>query len=194
MKLMSETQIKPLRDDIRARARAKRSAMGVRARMMGSSAVIRELAEFLPKGVTVACYASFAGEVNIDGLADLRDDLTLAWPISQPDKLGMDFRMTKQAPTDKGTYGIREPEGGNAVDASDFDIMLIPGLAFSAGGARIGMGLGYYDRYLANVRDDALRIGICYDWQIYDELPEAPHDIRMTHLATTTGVVNCGKG
>jgi 5-formyltetrahydrofolate cyclo-ligase len=57
-------------------------------------------------------------------------------------------------------WGIPEPVGGTVVQPTDFDIVLIPLLAFDKYGHRVGYGKGFYDRYLLNCRPDCLKIGI----------------------------------
>lgn len=71
------------------------------------------------------------------------------------------------------------------------DITIVPGLAFTQTGQRLGMGGGHYDRYLAD-HPDTFPIGLCYDWQILDELPSEPHDHPMQMLVTEQRVISCG--
>lgn len=69
-------------------------------------------------------------------------------------------------------------------------ITLVPGLAFTKTGRRLGMGGGHYDRYLAD-HPTTLAIGLCYAWQIIHELPHEPHDRPVNMLVTEAGVVSC---
>ena len=70
------------------------------------------------------------------------------------------------------------------------DLALVPGLAFTPAGQRLGMGAGCYDRYL-NDHPDTLPVGLCYEWQILDSLPTEPHDQPMHWLVTDTRVIAC---
>lgn len=59
------------------------------------------------------------------------------------------------------------------------DVVVFPGLAFTAGGARLGQGGGHYDRFAARLDGSCLRIGACYAEQLVAELPTEPHDQRV---------------
>jgi 5-formyltetrahydrofolate cyclo-ligase len=69
------------------------------------------------------------------------------------------------------------------------DLVIVPGLAFTARGERLGQGGGWYDRFLSAVRSDCATVGVCFDDQVVDELPTEPHDVVVDHVVTDTGVV-----
>ena len=75
------------------------------------------------------------------------------------------------------------------VDPTWPDLVVVPGLAFTAAGERLGQGGGWYDRYLAQVRDDCTMIGVCFAEQILDTLPVEAHDVTMDRIVTERGVV-----
>jgi 5-formyltetrahydrofolate cyclo-ligase len=75
------------------------------------------------------------------------------------------------------------------VEPSWPDVVVVPGLAFTTAGDRLGQGGGWYDRYLADVRTDCTIIGVCFSEQIVEALPVEPHDIAMHHVVTDHGVV-----
>ncbi|MBV9241520.1 MAG: 5-formyltetrahydrofolate cyclo-ligase, partial [Acidobacteria bacterium] len=58
-------------------------------------------------------------------------------------------------------WGIREPDGEQTASPDEFDIVLVPLLAFDSFGHRVGYGKGYYDRFLSLCRPDCLKIGLC---------------------------------
>lgn len=83
-------------------------------------------------------------------------------------------------------FGIREPEG-NDVDLTQtrIDLIVVPGMAFTAEGHRLGRGKGYYDRLLSRPElADTLRMGLCFPFQLLPELPTEAHDIRMHRVVT----------
>ncbi len=92
-------------------------------------------------------------------------------------------------PLERHRFGYRQPVAG-ALDIADADIaaVLVPGLAFDHLGRRLGHGAGYYDRFLARLAPDVLRIGVS-DGYVVSELPFEAHDVVMTHLAGEVGVV-----
>lgn len=67
-------------------------------------------------------------------------------------------------------------------------VVVVPGLTFTPGGARLGQGGGWYDRLLSAVGDDVLRVGVCFHEQLVDSLPTEPHDIPMHLIATDTSL------
>ena len=78
-----------------------------------------------------------------------------------------------------GDFNILEPQ--NEPYTGDFDLMVVPGVAFDRKGNRIGRGKGYYDRFLSQ-HLEVKRIGICFDFQLVDEVPAEPFDIRMDEV------------
>jgi 5-formyltetrahydrofolate cyclo-ligase len=75
------------------------------------------------------------------------------------------------------------------VDASWPDVVIVPGLAFTSHGDRLGQGGGWYDRFLSEVRDDCTTVGVGFSHQILDTLPIEPHDARLDHVVTEAGLV-----
>lgn len=69
------------------------------------------------------------------------------------------------------------------------DVVVVPGLAFTAAGDRLGQGGGWYDRFLSEVRADCSAVGVCFAEQIVDALPTEAHDVAMDHVVTDRGVV-----
>ena len=78
-----------------------------------------------------------------------------------------------------GDFNILEPQ--NEPYTGGFDLIVVPGVAFDRHGNRIGRGKGYYDRFLCHY-PDVERIGICFDFQLVDEVPTEPLDIRMDEV------------
>lgn len=91
----------------------------------------------------------------------------------------MEFYPFDPATLDEGAFGILEPTEGMPCDPSEIDWIVVPGVAFTSAGERLGRGRGYYDKYLSLPEFRALKTGICYAHQIVDALPSEPHDVRM---------------
>ena len=87
-------------------------------------------------------------------------------------------RYTGPQDLQPGAYHIMEPTGQLFTDYKQIDIAIIPGMAFDREGHRLGRGKGYYDRFLTLI-PDAYKIGMCFPWQMADNVPCAPHDIKM---------------
>lgn len=69
------------------------------------------------------------------------------------------------------------------------DVVIVPGLAFTAQGDRLGQGGGWYDRFLADVRSDCTAIGVCFAEQIVDSLPVEAHDVVLDRVVTDRGLL-----
>ena len=69
------------------------------------------------------------------------------------------------------------------------EVLLIPGRAFSKSGERLGRGKGFYDKYLRNF--DGLKIGVCYQWQLLDEVPTEEHDQCVDWIVTNETIAQC---
>jgi 5-formyltetrahydrofolate cyclo-ligase len=81
---------------------------------------------------------------------------------------------------------VSVPEDG--VDAHWPDVVIVPGLAFTPAGDRLGQGGGWYDRFLSAVRPDCESVGVCFVDQLVDSLPVEAHDIAVDHVATELGI------
>ena len=108
----------------------------------------------------VLVFDSIAGEPEMSGV---RDDLTTR---------GAEVRVPEDEPT-----------------SSWPDVVVVPGVAFTAHGARLGQGGGWYDRYLAATRPDCIAVGVCFREQLRDDLPTEPHDVGVDVVVTDDGVV-----
>ena len=84
----------------------------------------------------------------------------------------------------KGAFGIMEPTATTPIEPSEIDVMIIPGVAFTHSGARLGRGKGFYDKYLSHKGFRAYTIGVCYPCQLVEELPTEPHDKQLDLIVT----------
>jgi 5-formyltetrahydrofolate cyclo-ligase len=93
-----------------------------------------------------------------------------------------------------GKWKILEPpsdrwgEPGKEIQPRELDLVIVPGVAFSRDGGRMGNGQGYYDRLLDRVRKDCALIGLCYESQLFDDLIVSAHDVFMNKVVTERAV------
>ena len=78
-----------------------------------------------------------------------------------------------------GAFEIMEPVAATPIEPSEIDVMIVPGVAFTTDGYRLGRGKGFYDRYLSRNGFRAYTIGVCYHCQLVKELPAESHDKRV---------------
>jgi len=62
------------------------------------------------------------------------------------------------------------------------DLVVVPGVAFTAAGQRLGQGGGWYDRFLLGIGDLTQTVGVCFSEQIRGELPSEDHDVSVHHV------------
>ena len=84
--------------------------------------------------------------------------------------------------------GVREPIAGAPIPLNLIDMVVVPGLGFTATGHRIGRGMGFYDRFLAQSDFVGLSCGLCFEEQIVEQLPVLDHDMPLSMLATDQGI------
>ncbi len=91
-----------------------------------------------------------------------------------------DFRAEQMA---SGAFGIEEPQHAVLCSAEQIEVMVVPGVAFTRSGARMGRGRGYYDRYLGAAEAAHIyKIGTCFACQLTDELPTESYDVAMDRV------------
>jgi 5-formyltetrahydrofolate cyclo-ligase len=73
--------------------------------------------------------------------------------------------------------GARLPLESERVTVDEVDVLLVPGLAFSEQGERLGRGAGFYDQVLEDF--DGMSIGVCFKEQLLEELPCEEHDMSV---------------
>ena len=149
-----------------------------------SALIVDHLIRFLEPNWTVLTYKAMSHEPDLSKLLHPGRILVTRTPDTGP--LTIHDASCEYEPH---PFGYAQPVAGTPeVDLQSIDAVLVPGLAFTADGARLGHGKGHYDRLLASVRVDCLKIGIVFDELLADWLPAEDHDVSMTHLATEFGV------
>ena len=150
------------------------------------SAAIFSAVERLPEfraARTVAVFAALPDEPATDEvLARWASTRRVVLPRVEGD--AMRFYACRPDALVFGAFGILEPQGERPCPAGEIDLVVCPGVAFTADGRRLGRGRGYYDRYLGDPVFRGFRVGVCYAHQLVDDLPVEPHDVRMDRVIT----------
>ncbi len=98
-----------------------------------------------------------------------------------------------------GMYKILEPKSelrdapGKRVPVKELDLVMVPGVAFDRRGARMGHGMGYYDKLLEHARPDAPLVALAFECQLFPEIPTQEHDVFMDKIITEKEIY-LGKG
>lgn len=147
------------------------------------------------KAKCIMGYLAFGNELSIDLVLSqaLADGKIVAVPhiISSVDMISVHLRNMDDFDLDR--YGIRSIRCPfEKVLPQTLDLILVPGVAFGIDGSRLGMGAGYYDRFLPQA-DKALFMGIAYDQLIQSQLPADNYDIFMQCLASESGITTLSR-
>lgn len=137
----------------------------------------------------ICLYASLSEEVATWSLMEacLARGQRLLLPRVEADTLVLhEILNPKKDLTRKGSYQIKEPGDHCPVVAPrEVDAFLVPGVAFSIYGHRLGFGGGYYDRLLPQRRQDCFIAGLAYECQVFRGLPFNPeHDFLIETIFT----------
>lgn len=91
-----------------------------------------------------------------------------------------------------GKCGLKmpAPEKSKDISPASLNLVVVPAAAFDRAGNRLGLGAGYYDRFLPEAGSSVL-IGLAWECQLTDNLPNEPHDVRMQYLLTENGLIIC---
>jgi len=112
----------------------------------------------------------------------------IAVPKCLPKNREMVFRVIKNFNQLESVYsGLLEPIEGvtKEVQGNEIDLLIVPGLAFTKEGYRLGFGGGYYDRFLPSFNGEVLTLA--FDSQIVSSLPLEPHDVPINKIIIAKG-------
>jgi|SRR3989344_3709409 len=96
-------------------------------------------------------------------------------------------RFSKHARLEEGPFKISQPKNPIIADSQIIQVALLPGVAFSPSGIRLGYGKGVFDKLLS--KSKAVKIGLAYDFQIVDEIPKEKHDLIMDFVITESQII-----
>ena len=144
---------------------------------------------------TIMLYLDFNNEVATNNLIKILINLgkTVASPITLKDerKLIPSQITDLENGIQYGAYNIREPkpECSPVIEIKDLDVVIVPAVAYDKDCYRLGYGGGFYDRFLENLREDAITVGIAFDLQIFDEVPKEDHDAQLDYIVTESTIL-----
>ena len=184
------------KQELRKRMKAKRNAIPPEVRREKSIVICEKLLKLPRYGETdrIFVYAAAHSEVNL--AVFMERALDAGKKLYFPKVFGQEmefYRIERMEQLKVGAFSIREPDtdhfslsmfpgDGNGV------WMLVPGVAFSLDGRRMGYGGGYYDRYLAK-HTKLHTTGIAFFEQMTDDIPTEMYDYRMNEIMTDDGLL-----
>lgn len=190
---MSEPELKSaLRTLIRDRL--KNISTAVRA--VESIDLCERLKAQIQSAHAILFFAPLADELDVWPVLELSLALgtTCALPFYDAEKKVYGARVLEKLATDivAGKFGVREPAASCAeMPLTQFDLVLVPGVAFDLQGNRLGRGRGFYDRLLAEA--SGVKCGVGYDFQLLEKIPAEPHDAKVNFILTPNSCVKAKK-
>ena len=179
--MLSKTQA---RDRFRALPRLSPEARAEKSSAL-CAALVRDA--FWQQARNVALFAPLWVEPDVEALFAVAQGKRLCFPRVQPE--GLAFFAVPSADLlvipPGARWRVREPLEGACARVDALDLILVPGVAFTPGGLRLGRGAGYYDRFLAGTA--AHRVGVCFESQLVPDLSVEPHDVPMHRVLTESG-------
>lgn len=146
----------------------------------------------------IMSYVSFKNEVITHNIITelLSKGKQLAVPLCvNGDRELLACKILKFEDLSPGTMGILEPSLANSeiIEPHLLEVIIVPGTAFDRSMNRLGMGAGYYDRFLPKLSPKAVKIGLAYDFQLLDSIPAEKHDIPMDYIITESEIIQKNK-
>ncbi|HUI32808.1 MAG: 5-formyltetrahydrofolate cyclo-ligase [Dysgonamonadaceae bacterium] len=146
-----------------------------------------EQLQVFAKTKCILAYYSFHGEVHThDFIEKYAREKKIILPVVQKDKLVLREYKGKND-LQRSAYGILEPTGPDFTNFSEIDLAIVPGRMFDRKLNRLGRGKAYYDKLLTNL--SAFLVGVCYPFQLIDEIPVEPHDFPMDCVITSDEII-----
>ena len=181
---------------IRRRMRALRRALSPEERLRASKVVCAMLnldegiavaVDPLDGGGAVAVYLASPDEIDLSDF--IREMLGRGVQVVSPRWNGETYDLARLKGLNEGDFrrgpmNILEPADEEIVKPQDVSVWIVPGLAFTKDGKRLGYGDGWYDRLLAAAAKNALKIGVAHEFQIVDDLPGEQHDILIDRVVS----------
>ena len=202
---MSEEDIrntrKESRKEVRNRIKMRRKQMSRDDAMEKSGEIAKKLfgSQDFRDASTTAFYAEKHDEREVCTeemiKRSMRMQKTIALPVTYKAERRLRFfkieNYSELIATPKNFY-IPEPipSEKNIIVESDFDLVIVPGIAFNLNGYRLGWGFGFYDDFLSRVSRQTKRIGLGYELQIAD-FPVENHDIPVDKIITEKRIIEC---
>ena len=149
-------------------------------------------ADIYRESQAMVLYSALGGEVSTESI--FSDSLGAGRAIFYPrlnrtlDTLSL-HEVESRSDLAPGAYGILEPETP-AIDTASMGpcLIVVPGVAFTVRGERMGRGGGHYDRLMAELPLHAITVGLAYSFQLLDYLPQADWDQRLNFVVTESAI------
>lgn len=148
--------------------------------------------DLFKKAKSIFIYLSFGSEIDTRPIIDiaLEDGKEVYIPkVYKSNKDMKAIRLNSYDNLEENSMGILEPKDDSSFIAKEnIDLIIVPGAVFDIHGNRIGYGGGYYDRFLADIKDKRNKVVLAYDLQVVDFIEVEEHDIKMDYIITNSRI------
>jgi len=190
-KQKTDLQIK--KDEIRKQILEKRSNLSLEEVDKKSELIIKNLSPYLKNAQNIMIFMDMKNEVRITKLIELYPEKNFfISKIVNSKNREMKINKYNENELVLHKFGYYESSSDDFYDEKILDIVIVPALAFDSSKNRIGFGGGYYDTFLNKVRGknkNTLFIGVCYDFQMIEEVPIEGHDITLDLVVNESEVL-----
>ena len=190
-KTKTDLQIK--KDKIRKEILAKRNILSDKDINEKSDLIIKNLASYIENVQNIMIFMDMKTEVKITKLLELypKKNFFIS-KITNSKNREMKINKYNKNELILHKFGYYESSSNDFYDEEILDVVIVPALAFDSKKNRIGFGGGYYDTFLEKVRqknNKALFIGVCYDFQIIDNIPTENNYVTLDFVVCENYII-----
>ena len=190
-KTKTDLQIK--KDKIRKEILAKRNILSDKDINKKSDLIIKNLASYIENVQNIMIFMDMKTEVKITKLLELypKKNFFIS-KITNSKNREMKINKYNKNELILHKFGYYESSSNDFYDEEILDVVIVPALAFDSKKNRIGFGGGYYDTFLEKVKkknNKVLFIGVCYDFQIIDNIPTEKHDVTLDFVVSENKII-----
>ena len=190
-KQKTDLQIKKY--EIRKQILEKRSSLSLEEVNKKSELIIENLDPYLKNAQNIMIFMDMKNEVRITKLIEFYPEKNFfISKIVNSKNREMKINKYNENELVLHKFGYYESSSDDFYDEKILDIVIVPALAFDSSKNRIGFGGGYYDTFLNKVRGknkNTLFIGVCYDFQMIEEVPIEGHDVTLDFVINESEVL-----
>ena len=184
--------IRPVnKEALRAEMKVRLLAVSAQSRRAASQHICQAIqhTRAWQEAALVCAFLPLASEPQISPLWAAEPGHAFCFPRVLGDEVEL-IRITDCAQLAAADWRLATFPEAPVVAPESVDLILVPGIAFTRDGHRLGRGGGYYDRLLALLPTRTVKLGVCFDHQLLPDLPTEPHDMRVDAVVTGTAPTN----
>ncbi len=194
---MQRALLEETRNDLRREMSKRRSTLSPTTCLSWSGAIqakVLELPQYLASR-SIALYCAMRNEVETWAIMHhaLGQKKKVFCPRSSADHPPVFVQVFSKSNLPGSLRGA-EPQDGVRLTPEDCNgaMVIVPGVVFDIRGNRLGRGGGWYDRALAWFENRGVFVGLAYEFQVVDRVPDEAWDKRVHYVVTESRVIDCG--